>query len=174
MGDKRFDPVYERLRGASDRADLMRTMTDVEVVQALAAASRARDPLLANVLATEAENRMRRAGIAAARAPECIIALDAHGRVTYANEAALALLRCRRRDLVGRIVWEAVEVFSPDGERIAPEARPSYTALHDMREARGEVYVRCSDGKRIRCIYLAAPIATGGVVDGAVVVFHRY
>ena len=60
MGDARFEEPYERLADASDRASALRRLSHAEVIQALAAASRAQDPYLANVLATEALNRYRR------------------------------------------------------------------------------------------------------------------
>lgn len=60
MGDVRFTPHDERVANAADAAEALRRMADEEVVMALAAASRRGDPLLANVLATEAQNRMRR------------------------------------------------------------------------------------------------------------------
>lgn len=172
MGDARYDPVYLRVAHAYDRAAILREMTDVEVVRALAAASRARDPLLANVLATEAENRMRRAGIAAARAPECILTLDADGRLTYANDAALRLLGCRRDELVGSVIWQAIAAYDEQGRKLAPHERPSHAALYEGRDARGVLDVQCLGRPRVRCIYIAAPIASEAGIEGAVVVFH--
>lgn len=61
MGDRRFDRVYEELEGAPDRSAHLAAMEDEAVIHALASASRRGDPYLANVLATEAVNRQRRA-----------------------------------------------------------------------------------------------------------------
>lgn len=63
MGDARFEHPLRRLLAASDRLGELRRMTDEEVIQALAAASKmpAGDAYVANVLATEAMNRMHRA-----------------------------------------------------------------------------------------------------------------
>lgn len=173
MGDARFDPAYRRVSEARDRHEVLRALTDVEVVQALAAASRAHDVFLANVLATEAENRMRRAGVTAARAPECILTIDAQGRIVYVNEAALALLGCRRQDLMGRIAWEAIDVFETSGPLMPRVMRPSWRALVEGHDARGEADVRCATGQKVRCVYLAAPIVRECGTEGAVVVFHR-
>ncbi|HVL49525.1 MAG TPA: MEDS domain-containing protein [Candidatus Thermoplasmatota archaeon] len=61
MGDSRYGHHLERLKG-SDHPDWeVRSLHDDDVVAALAAASRERDAYLANVLATEALNRLRRA-----------------------------------------------------------------------------------------------------------------
>lgn len=60
MGDARFEGSWQRLEQAKDRAGVVRDMPYEELVKALAASSRARDPLLANVLATEMLNRYRR------------------------------------------------------------------------------------------------------------------
>jgi len=62
VGDTRFDAGLEAIERAPDRAAAVRGMPYVDVVKALAAASRSRDPLLANVLATELLNRYRRSG----------------------------------------------------------------------------------------------------------------
>jgi peptidoglycan/LPS O-acetylase OafA/YrhL len=60
MGDRRFDPAYERLKGAPDRVAELARMPFEDIVAALAGASKAQDPLLANILATEVLNRHRR------------------------------------------------------------------------------------------------------------------
>lgn len=172
-GDARFDPAYVRVRDAEDRVAALRELSDVDIVRALAAASREHEPFLANILATEAENRIRRAGVAAATAPECIITIDREARVVYANDAALELLGCARADLVGRVAWEAIDVFDERGRHIPHHQRPSFAALQGDAGARGEVDVRRSDGSRVRCVYLAAPAHRDGEIDGAVIVFHR-
>lgn len=61
MGDQRFARPYEQVRGADDRPAALRHLSDVEVIEALAHASRESDALLANVLAAEATKRMERA-----------------------------------------------------------------------------------------------------------------
>lgn len=58
MGDRRFAAAYLRLRDSPEPARTLHEMGDEEVVQALAHASREHDPYLANVLATEALNRL--------------------------------------------------------------------------------------------------------------------
>lgn len=59
MGDRRFDGDLRELVGSPDAATRLCGMSDAGIVQALAAASKVHDPYLANVLATEALNRLR-------------------------------------------------------------------------------------------------------------------
>lgn len=58
MGDRRFAAAYLRLRDSPEPAATIHVMSDEDVVQALAHASREHEPYLANVLATEALNRL--------------------------------------------------------------------------------------------------------------------
>lgn len=60
VGDDRFQDSLAALASAPDRAAALRAMPFDRLLQALAAASRERDPLLANVIATELLNRYRR------------------------------------------------------------------------------------------------------------------
>lgn len=91
MGDRRFDPHYERVRG-TDRVQVLGTMSDEEVISALAAASRAQDPYLANVLATAAQNRMRRANAISENIGEGLCTLDVHGAIQQINRRACDIL----------------------------------------------------------------------------------
>jgi Kef-type K+ transport system membrane component KefB len=60
MGDDRFEDPLRRVASSPDRRAAIASLRDEELVQALAAASRRGDPLLANVLATAALNRYRK------------------------------------------------------------------------------------------------------------------
>jgi hypothetical protein len=60
MGDRRFSESLVRLREASDRSAAITRLSYEDLVLALAASSREREPYLANVLATELLNRSRR------------------------------------------------------------------------------------------------------------------
>lgn len=101
MGDRRFESSYERLRG-KDTVHVLATMTDEEVVSALAASSRAHDPYLANVLATAAHNRLRRSTAVIDNIGEGLCALDTRGVIVQANPAAASLLGIPQADLLGR------------------------------------------------------------------------
>lgn len=93
MGDSRFEVFLARVRGAPDRAEALRALTDEEVVQALAAASRdQKDPYLANVLATETMNRLSVKTSIVANAGQGLLAAERDGRITFANPAAERIL----------------------------------------------------------------------------------
>ena len=60
MGDLRFRDPLERVRDAHDRQAAIRDLSYDDLVLALGASSRERDPYVANVLTTELLNRSRR------------------------------------------------------------------------------------------------------------------
>lgn len=62
MGDRRYAAPLERVQQAADRKTAIEALPFDQLVQALGAASRAGDPLLANVLTTAVLNRSRRMG----------------------------------------------------------------------------------------------------------------
>ncbi|HUR69593.1 MAG TPA: hypothetical protein VM370_10135 [Candidatus Thermoplasmatota archaeon] len=60
MGDARFEDPLVRLKRSDDRKTAIDRMTYDDLILALGAASRERDPYLANVLTSELLNRSRR------------------------------------------------------------------------------------------------------------------
>ncbi|MFA5862461.1 MAG: hypothetical protein WDA16_12275 [Candidatus Thermoplasmatota archaeon] len=60
MGDRRFEKAYDEFTKAPDREEAVHRIDYEDLIHALAAASARHDPLVANVLATEALNRYRR------------------------------------------------------------------------------------------------------------------
>lgn len=101
MGDARFSHPLRQVRAAEDRAAAIRELADHDVVQALAGASREQDPYLANVLATEALNRLSRKSAIVESAAQGLLTLDLSGRVLYANPAAQALANAKADALRG-------------------------------------------------------------------------
>lgn len=165
LGDVRFRPHYERIAGAADRAAALRAMSDEEIVAALAVAS-ADERVLANVLATEAQNRMRRARAALEHLGEGVLSVNAEGQVVYTNPAAERLLGCPPGALLGLPIHGRVHP-GPD------EASCCVTrAIRDAVEVRCETeeFVR-ADGSFFPVAYVVAPILADGVVCGAVLVF---
>lgn len=92
MGDLRFTKQLERFTESADPARELRRMDDASVIEALAAAARSHDPYLSNVLASEAGNRMFRAGAAMNSLNEGVLAVDLTWHVTFANRAAHEIL----------------------------------------------------------------------------------
>jgi PAS domain S-box-containing protein len=137
-------------------------MTGEEVIQALAAASRAGDPLMANVLATEAVNRMRRVRAAIQSLGEGICLLDPDGRLTLFNPAAERITGWQRMDVEGL----------PIEETVAPTAR-----WREVVETRRPLHVEeerflRKEGAPFPVSCTIAPVILGGDVDGVVIVFR--
>lgn len=173
MGDKRFAGSYGRVDEASDKPAVILTMSDDEIIKALAHASREHDPYMANVLATEAMNRMRRSRSMTEHAAEGIIATDASDRITSANPAAERLLGWEPGSLVGRDRHDAIHALARDGER-TPRERCRMRLVVSAGapvESEDEWFTR-RDGRTFPVAYVAAPIRTGAGVEGAIICFR--
>lgn len=172
MGDVRYGPYYQRLAESADPATTVRALDDAQVVAALAAASRERDPLVANVLATEAMNRMRRATAVAESVAEGVLAVDTAGRIMYANAAAQRLLGVERSEMLARPAQEVVEVLDAEGRLLLPEERPMAQALRGSIVSRDDVMLRVPGGDAFPGSCVASPIHFQEEVVGAVVTFQ--
>ena len=162
LGDARYQQHYERFLQAEDRAAALGNMTGEEIVQALAAASREGEPLLANVLATEAINRMRRVRTAIQHLGEGLCLVDRNGRVTLFNPMAERLTGWSRAEVEGR----------PADETLIPPAE-----WRDVREARRPVHSDDASflqkgGARLPVSCTIAPVLDGGALEGLVIVFR--
>lgn len=173
MGDARFTPVYQRILSAADHQSAVAFLDDEEVVQALAAASREHDPLLANVLATEAMNRMLRARGILASMVEGACALDADGVCTFLNPAGERLLGWKAAELRGFDFHEVVHFQHADGENYRTEDCPIRGALAkgETISVEEDVFTR-RDGALVRVAYTAAPLVWQGDCRGTVVTFR--
>ena len=146
-------------------------MTDVDVVEALAAASRANDPYLANVLSTEATNRMHHARVEVESLGEGLCSLDLHGLILTANPAAEEILGRTQRELRG----QDFDSLCRDGNVVGPRIpEGAYLA-----SGRSGVVVECDterfyrrDGTVFDAFYTSAPIMRNGRVEGIVIVFR--
>lgn len=161
MGDVRFLPAYQSVRMARDRASAIRALDDEALIAALAGTAMARDEYLANVLATEGQNRVRMAARALDAVPAAVLTLTPEGRVAAANARARALLRPGAEPLGGASVdalaatpedAQAILAFldEPLGELpcclLGPDGRPfaarlSASPVEDARGARVGVTV---------------------------------
>lgn len=172
MGDARFSRFYDRVAAAEDPTQAMGALSDESVVAALAAASRRQEPFLANVLATEAQNRMRRSRAALEHLGEGVCSVDVGERITYLNPAARRLLAWDGHEFVGMALHGTVHGLGddgrplPEGECLVSEAMRTRRTLH----CDAETFVR-GDGTTFRAAYTAAPLLREGDVEGAVLVF---
>ncbi|HET6405514.1 MAG TPA: PAS domain-containing protein [Candidatus Thermoplasmatota archaeon] len=174
MGDRRFDPALAAVLSAPDRAQAIRSLDDEAIIEALAAASRSQDPLLANVLATEAENRIHRLRAALAHMAEGVAALDPTGRVRWMNPAAERLLRIAREDAVGKNFHTLIDHRDKTGSLVSHEECRILAVARSRSnvEAEGEYFVR-PDRTKLCVAYTSAPtLDRNGDVSGIVVVFR--
>lgn len=99
MGDTRFEEPYQLVAQARDRAGAIAGLPDEQLIAALGGASRASDPLMANVLATALQNRVRHLHTVIENLGEGVLLLDVDGRVIEQNPTAFRLLGWPLADL---------------------------------------------------------------------------
>ncbi|MEA3202231.1 MAG: hypothetical protein QOE90_3659 [Thermoplasmata archaeon] len=166
MGDTRFDAPYRALRAAPDAARATAALEDDEVIQALAAASRERDPYFANVLATQAMNRMRRARVVFEHIGEGVFVVGAEGEVRAMNPAARRMLGWRRADLAET---PPHTVLHPPGAATCAICRALETRAPESCEAE-RIARRSAPPLPVSCV--VTPLLQEGSLDGLVVAFR--
>lgn len=168
MGDKRFDPVFERVKNAKDRVHVIQKLSDDEVIAALGGASRAEDPLLANVLATEAQNRAQRATAVTASLGEGVIVLDKEWKISMQNPAAERMLGWSAPEFIGGDIHELIHPFC----RAQDECHLGSLPPPDFFYQNDDALVLRKDGRSVRVAYTVTPVMRGDVVDGGVIVLR--
>lgn len=168
MGDRRFDPLFEHVRDAEDRAETIHGLSDHDVIAALGGASRQGDPLLANVLATEAQNRAHRSSELSAALGEGVIVMDNEWRVTMQNPAAERMLGWTSEELIGQEPHARLHPFCtrPDECHLAAVPPPDFFYQND------DALVMRKDGRTIRVAYTITPMLRRGAVDGGVLILR--
>ena len=167
MGDRRFEIPYARLQG-SDRARVISTMTDDDVVAALAAASRAQDPYLANVLATAAQNRLRRANAVAENIGEGLCTLDAHGAIVHVNAKAGDLFGIPPGELLGKELHAIAHPYH-GGRPAGPCELETLLSAHET--TRGESTLAGIEGA-VEALVTVTPVVVDETIEGRVVLFQ--
>lgn len=167
MGDVRFDPLLERLTQATDRRAALAAFTDEDVVSALAAASRVREPYLANVLATEAMNRTRRHSVITYNLADGVCAVGATGSITTVNPAAVRMLRAAPTALIDKDL-----TATPMFLRLNPRPHPVEATLATGTIEEGETTFERADGSTFLAAYSVTPVLRDGDVMGAVLLFR--
>lgn len=173
MGDVRFEHVYTRVRDSANRVAELRQLTDEDVVSALAGASRDADPLIANFLATEALNRVARGRRLVENIPDCVIALDATGRITDLNRAAERALGRMREDVAGRALAEFADAIDDESSRHVPlrELLDASRGRDDHRLARARFVT--TDGASVGGRLHVVAVTVEGNVTGFVLTLQR-
>src|SRR5262245_26236198 len=124
------------------------------------------DPIRSQATLRERERRFRQLLDAL---PAAVYTTDASGRITYYNEAALALWG--QRPLLGSSEWcGSWKLFWPDGTPLPHDQCPMAIALNEDRAVRGmEAAAERPDGTRVPFITFPTPIHDeGGHLIGAV------
>lgn len=172
MGDIRFERQIARLRETADRPAALRSAKTDDLIMALAAVSAQREPLLANILATELLNRARRQGAVAENIAEGVYIVDHDSIITYVNPSAERLLGVAAADLVGKRA-DAIRIRDPGGALIPWEDRPTRRAVMEgLVSAPAELWIDRKDGSLMPVAMMAGPIRADGDILGAVLSFR--
>lgn len=105
-------------------------------------------------------------------AGEGLFGVDAEGRLSFINPAALRMLSYSRDELVGQSLHALVHGVHADGSLYPESACPVMRTLEDGTPRSAEEYLFRRDGSRIPVQMTVTPICENGVCGGAVVAFH--
>jgi diguanylate cyclase (GGDEF)-like protein/PAS domain S-box-containing protein len=144
--------VIARLDVTLVRDDARTPLFFLSQIQDITAASRVRDAL-------QQERELAQTTLSAIS--DAVIRTDPLGQVTYANEAAMSLLRVVGDELIGRPFERVVRLV---GEREGELASsPAGIVLQEGRDLRQAVHgtLQRRDGSRVAVEYTAAPIRSG-------------
>lgn len=173
LGDVRFRKAYDAIASADDRVAALRNLSDEDVIAALAAAAERRDALLANILATEAMNRIRTLRASLAHMGEGVVTLDLGLRIVWLNTAAERLLGAPHQALVGRPFLDVVHHIDAKGEHIAMHESVIHRARIGEIAASDDGFFLTEDGRRFCVTISAAPIrASDGTTEAVVLAFR--
>lgn len=120
------------------------------------------------------EQMTERLSLILENAGEGIYVLDAKGRTTFANRAALEMLGYSLDEMMSVCQHDLIHHYYPDGSEYPREDCEVYAAFRDGKTHRedGEVFWH-KDGRAIPVEYTSKPIRDGrGEITGAVVVFR--
>lgn len=106
-------------------------------------------------------------------AGEGIYGLDAEGRTTFVNHAAVKMTGFTAKEMIGNCQHKLVHHSKPDGKQYPREECPIYAAFIDgkVHKESDEVFWR-KDGTRFPVEYVSTPIRENLKLLGAVVVFR--
>lgn len=164
MGDVRFEAPYERVRTAEHRAETIQRMSDEDLIAALAGASRGGDPLLANVLATAAQNRLGRLHMIIENMGEGVILLDAEGHGVTLNPSAQRLLGWSLEQMKDIHVHELLHPACREGE----ECPLVQAFVRPIEVQRDEETLARADAAQVPAAYCITSLQREGAVEGAV------
>lgn len=103
---------------------------------------------------------------------EGLLVQDAHGRITFVNPEASALLGWDNAELIGLNAHEKIHSSQPDGTPLSLEQCPIQTAIRAGKSFIGEAFFQRRDGAMIPVSVSAAPFRKGSHISESVVAFH--
>src|SRR5438067_2036868 len=135
--------------------------------------SREADPLLANVLATEALNRIERARAIYENIGDGLLSIDAAGRFVSINPAGERMLGYAHNELLGKDKHETIHFQDDKGRPIPKEECQMLHVLHTGEVAKTErdILTR-KDGSQFPISFTAAPVRVDNEIVGLVVAFR--
>ena len=130
-------------------------------------------PRLDDMSAEELRTLVRRDEAALEAVDAGVYVLDAEGRTTYVNEAAVRLLGYSPRELLGKGQHALIHSKYFDGKPFPVEQCPIYSSYHDgvTQRVGGDVFWK-RDGQPLPVDYVAIPIRDGRKLTGTVVTFR--
>lgn len=105
---------------------------------------------------------------------EGLLATDGQGRLTYMNQAVTRMLGWTEADLKGKRIHDFIHTRRPDGSAIRPEECCDLQRVcKEGRTFRSESQVfTAKDGSLLPVAYSAAPVFTGSLGTGMMLVFR--
>ncbi|BBD07393.1 PAS domain S-box protein [Desulfovibrio ferrophilus] len=104
---------------------------------------------------------------------EGIFGVDDHGRATFVNAAAMAMLGYVNGDILGQKIHDLVHHSHANGSHFPVENCPMHAAYTEGSAHHiDDEYLWRKDGSGFPVEYSAAPIKKGGTIAGAVIVFR--
>jgi PAS domain S-box-containing protein len=169
VGDARYDAPLRTLKEAADPAGALLALADEDVVSALAASAREADPYLANVLATEAHNRLLRLRAITGAMEEGVVVTATDGRVVYVNRATERMFQLDAAAIANPGSWPAMHGGREGFERYQ---RLLEEQVRLQGTARVETEMQRPDGERLWTEQVVTPLknVTGEEVGWVLVI----
>ena len=117
--------------------------------------------------AMELQSSLERTRLILEAVGEGVCGMDGQGRVTFVNHAALTMIGCHERDLVGR---PGDVLFSP-GEEAARPLRQTLALAPTAMPIKGEAVLARRDGTTFPAEFVCVPLVAKGAVCGLVMTF---
>lgn len=103
---------------------------------------------------------------------EGIIATDVHGKIIRVNQVAIDILRCKKKDLLGRWFPEVIIAIHPDGTVMDNIERPITKAVVHGETMSERLTYMTSDGHTLPVFVTVSPVLLHGKPAGAIEVFR--